>query len=107
VENVGTGIAVDGKYNVYVTGLTDSFDFGDYGKHVGFIPIKNGFQQMPGGNHDAFVAKLDDTGNLIYSSYLGGPYEDGARSIAVDAKGNAYVTGSTFNTSTYQEAPVA
>jgi hypothetical protein len=36
---------------------------------------------------------------LIYSTYLGGSSEDTALSIAVDASGDAYVAGETFNTS--------
>jgi len=48
---------------------------------------------------DAFVTKLDPTGStLVYSTYLGGGDRDGGRGIAVDASGNAYVTGSTNST---------
>ncbi|MGH7455164.1 MAG: SBBP repeat-containing protein, partial [bacterium] len=46
--------------------------------------------------NDAFVTKLDPSGSaLIYSTYLGGSGDDGSRSIAVDASGNAYVSGFT------------
>jgi hypothetical protein len=45
---------------------------------------------------DAFVAKLNATGSgLIYSTYFGGAAEDSGTNIAVDAKGDAYVTGTT------------
>jgi hypothetical protein len=45
---------------------------------------------------DGFVAKLDDTGtNLIYLTYLGGSKDDLVSSVAVDASGNAFVTGFT------------
>jgi hypothetical protein len=48
------------------------------------------------GNTDAFVAKLNPEGNsLVYSTYLGGSRTDFGFGIAVDANGNAYVTGST------------
>ncbi len=44
---------------------------------------------------DAFVAKLDRAGRLVYATYLGGDgYTDG-RGIAVDRSGHAYVTGGT------------
>src|SRR5207249_5625212 len=47
---------------------------------------------------DAFVAKLDPTGStLLYSTYLGGSNFNDATGIAVDAAGNAYVTGSTLS----------
>ncbi len=46
---------------------------------------------------DAFVTKIDPSGSsIVYSTYLGGPYFDGAAGIAVDAAGNAYVSGLTF-----------
>src|SRR5438309_5423356 len=45
---------------------------------------------------DAFVTKLDPAGSmLLYSTYLGGSGDDEGFGIAVDAAGNAYVTGST------------
>ena len=48
---------------------------------------------------DAFVARFDHTGsNLIYATYLGGSGNDGALGLAVDAGGNAYVTGYTDST---------
>jgi hypothetical protein len=56
-------------------------------------------QPKTGGGFDAFVAKLNPTGTaLIYSTYLGGSGSDSATGIAVDASGNAYVTGSTAST---------
>ena len=48
---------------------------------------------------DAFVARFDNLGkNLIYLTYLGGSTDDGALSVAVDAAGNAFVTGFTDST---------
>ncbi|HKQ08116.1 MAG TPA: SBBP repeat-containing protein [Blastocatellia bacterium] len=45
---------------------------------------------------DGFVAKLDAAGAaLTYSTYLGGNEADSCAAIAVDAGGNAYVTGPT------------
>jgi hypothetical protein len=85
----GHGIAVDAAGDMYVTGRTCSTDF----------PIANAFQPTFGGGgvcFDAFVTKLDATGStLIYSTYLGGTGNDIGYGIAVDADGNAYVTGST------------
>ena len=54
-------------------------------------PSYNGFR-------DAFVSKLNATGSaLVYSTYLGGSISTTCgTSIAVDASGNAYVTGVTF-----------
>jgi hypothetical protein len=82
----GYGIAADSAGNAYVTGYTGSTDF----------PIANPLQPSYGGGQDAFVAKLNPAGSaLVYSTYLGGSGEDYAQGIAVDAAGNAYVTGIT------------
>ncbi len=47
-------------------------------------------------NDDAFVAKLNPLGReLIYSTYLGGGANDSGEAIAVDDRGNAFITGFT------------
>ncbi|MGI8958402.1 MAG: SBBP repeat-containing protein [Bryobacteraceae bacterium] len=79
------GIAVDARGQAYVTGRTSSTNF----------PTKNAFQNGLKGGGDAFVTKLCPVGTLVYSSYLGGSSDDQGMGIAVDAHGNAYVTGST------------
>src|SRR5207247_3261131 len=57
------------------------------------------FQRFEGGGlyePDAFVTKLNPLGSaLVYSTYLGGISSDQATGIALDAAGNAYVTGQT------------
>ena len=82
------GIAVDAAGNVYLAGATSSSDF----------PTTPGvFQTTLGGTpYDAFISKLNATGTaLVYSAYLGGSLNDKAFAVAVDAAGNAYVTGQT------------
>ena len=85
--DVGAGIAVDASGNAYVTGVTDSLDFPTAS------PIQPTFG---GGGDDVFAAKLNAAGNaLVYSTYLGGSGRDSGFDMAVDASGNAYVTGNT------------
>ncbi|MGI8955910.1 MAG: SBBP repeat-containing protein [Chthoniobacterales bacterium] len=81
----GFGIAVDPQGNAYITGSTFSLDF----------PIVNPILPRSG-NRDAFVTKINPAGSaLVYSSYLGGGFSEYGAAIAVDAQGNAYVTGTT------------
>lgn len=86
-DDSGISIAVDASGNAYVTGTTNSTDF----------PVTPGaFQTTFAGVEDAFVTKLNTTGTaLIYSTYLGGSGDDEGFSLAIDASGNAYVTGFT------------
>ena len=79
------GIAVDSQGSAYVTGTTDS---------LGFPTTPGAFKTNDFGG--AFVTKLDPTGStLIYSTYLSGTGGTNGTSIAIDATGNAYLTGST------------
>ncbi len=83
----GNSIAVDAAGNAYVTGETSSTDFP---KTAGAL------QASSAGAADAFVTKLNPTGSaLVYSTYLGGNNTDRSYGIAVDADGNAYLTGQT------------
>jgi len=99
--NVGSGIAIDAGGNAYVTGFTSSTDF----------PTTAGAFQTTLGNPNnypnAFVTKLNPSGSApVYSTYLGGNganssgqgLGDQAGGIAIDASGNAYVTGFTAST---------
>lgn len=44
---------------------------------------------------DVLNLPVDNSGDLIYSTFLGGGWSDGGGAIAVDAAGSAYVTGFT------------
>jgi hypothetical protein len=82
-------LSSDNFGNIYLTGLTTSTNF----------PISSALYSTNNGSEDAFVAKLDSTGtNLVYSTYIGGVFNDEAWSIAVDTNGSAYVVGLTSST---------
>jgi len=83
--DAGNGISVDAGGNAYVTGTT---------KSTNFPTTPGAFLSAPG---FGFVTKLDPTGStLVYSTYLDPSTQGGG--IAVDAQGNAYVTGQTGST---------
>jgi len=90
-DDIGHAVGVDAAGNIYVAGSTSSTDF------VGTI-APGGVQSSNGGAYDGFVAKIDPTGTtLLYSTYLGGSGVDEVEGIAVDAAGNAYLTGYTLS----------
>src|SRR5205823_5397093 len=79
-------IALDDPGNAYITGGTESTT----------IPVASGqtpFQSSNAGASDAFVAKIDAAGRLLYSTFLGGTDPDVGAAIAVDTGGNTYVAG--------------
>jgi hypothetical protein len=89
-EDYARSLAVDSSGNAYLTGGTASYDFPTQNPFQATIPVADDPYA------DAFVAKLDSMGNsLIYSTYLGGVSNDNGLGIAVDGRGNAYVTGVT------------
>ena len=84
------GIAVDGSGRAYVCGSTISSDF----------PLQNPYRADPPNsfNNLVFLSRLNAAGTALeYSTYLGGTNHDLANGVAVDAWGNAYVTGQTLS----------
>ena len=76
------GVAVDGAGNTYVTGTSA----GTWG-----TPIR----AFGGGTGDAFVAKFDSSGNLVWSTFLGGSGDDSGYAIELDTDGSVIITGSS------------
>jgi hypothetical protein len=102
-------VAVDSAGNAYLTGATQSSNF----------PVQNPLQfnnknTQFGGN--AFVAKLNAGGLLLYATYLGGSGANGTGNgftggdtgtgIGVDAAGNAYIAGTTSSTDFPTKNPI-
>lgn len=74
-------VAVDMQGNALVAGWFEgSIDFGD------------GPKSIVGGS-DAFLAKFDPMGGVVWSKQLGGPGDQRAMAVAADKLGNAVVTG--------------
>ena len=86
-EEIGYSIAVDPEGNIYLAGLTGSPGF----------PTVRAVQPHFGGVEDGFVCKLAPSGEtILFSTFLGSSRSDTLRGLAVDAFGQAHVTGSTF-----------
>ncbi|HMO84815.1 MAG TPA: SBBP repeat-containing protein [Lacipirellulaceae bacterium] len=76
--SVATTVAVDADGNILVSGGT-----------LGNLAGQNA------GGTDAFVAKYDPQGQLVWARQFGNVGEDRGRSVAVDVDGSVYVTGPT------------
>jgi hypothetical protein len=80
----GIGIAVDTSGSIYVAGYSNA----TWGS-----PIR-----PFAGSDDAFVAKLNDNGDLQWNTFLGGSGADRGTDIALDTSGNVYVAGESNGT---------
>ena len=80
-------VFIDDKGFIYITGSTNSSDF----------PVTKGAFDTSfndrSGSTDAFVAKLDPLGEIIWSTFIGTPTRDVFYNIKVDADGYVYLAG--------------
>ena len=91
MTNFTSAAAVDSTGNLYVVGTTYSTNLPTVGG-LGAPPAKYNGQSKGW----AFVTKVaPDASSLIYSTYIGGTFDDYGYAIAVDSAGSAYVTGQT------------
>lgn len=100
--NYTGGIATDGKGTVYLTGVTNAFDFPTtadaYRRTYG------------GGTFDSYVACIDTntagSASLLYSTYLGGSGLDMGFGVDVTPFGTVHVTGMTESTNFPAVSPI-
>ncbi|HWQ57284.1 MAG TPA: SBBP repeat-containing protein [Bryobacteraceae bacterium] len=85
-NDAGRAIAVDTAGDAYVAGTATG---------AGFPVTPGALRTAPGGLSDAFVARLDATGGLVWSTFLGDSGDDTAAGIAMAPGGGVYVTGYT------------
>ena len=85
IEQIGTsefdtsyGITTDSNGNVYITGGTDG---SLAGVNKGYV--------------DAWIAKYNTHGNLVWSKQIGTSELDVSDSVTTDSNGNVYITGWT------------
>lgn len=72
------GVAADSKGNVYISGNTTG-------------PLAGTYH----GEEDAWVAKYNSSGALVWDRQLGTSSLDESRGVATDSKGNVYISGLT------------
>ncbi len=95
-NDYGNSITLDGLGNVYTTGTFQST--------VDFDPSTGTTNLSSNGSSDAFIQKMDASGNFIWAKSFGGTNGDYGFSIITDGSGNAYTTGG-FESSTVDFDP--
>ncbi len=86
--DTASGIALDPTGNIWIVGSTTSPNF----------PLLGAIQTKPGLGQTGFVVRLDRSGALQFSTYLGGLLgTSGLSSIAAAQDGSVYVAGTTFS----------
>jgi hypothetical protein len=92
--DTANAVALDPAGNVFVAGSASSTNFPTTGDNlVGSLLTTNS-----GGSDVVVTVFAADFSGLLYSAYLGGRQNDFANGIAVDAAGDAYITGQTLST---------
>ena len=87
-QDHANAIAVDAAGNAYIGGWTSSADF----------PLAGAVQSVLRGSRDGFVTKLNASGGVVFSTYLGGSGTDAINAIQADSSGFTYAAGQTTST---------
>lgn len=81
----GLFVTTDPTGNVYTTGYFELT--------ADFNPGAGTFNLVCAGNQDAFISKLDASGNFVWAGAMGGTGYEACYSLALDAAGNMYAAG--------------
>jgi PKD repeat protein/methionine-rich copper-binding protein CopC len=82
----GNGVALDNNENIYIAGYSGS---------TNFPTTSDAYQANKSTSNDAFMSKFNSSGELVYSSFLGGTGQDYGYAITIDKNDNIYITGRT------------
>lgn len=85
----GNGIASDQNENIILSGYSSS--------QVG-VATTGAFQAENGGANDGLLAKFNQNGDLLWSTFFGGYGVEFANGVDCDIDGNIYLTGFTSST---------
>ena len=107
----GLAIAVDGNFYAYVTGevgpnIFPTVTITPPATYPPAFPTTNSFEptfdnigtEYGGSGTNAFITQFNAVGSgVLFSSYLGGDNQTVGNGVAVDASGDAYITGLTYS----------
>ena len=84
------GVTTDKHANIIAAGKTFS---------TGLVATSGSFQDVIGGDMDAFLVKFDSSGNRIWATYYGSDGSDWAAGVQLDTFGHIFIGGCTNSTS--------
>lgn len=96
-QDIGFDLVTDAAGNVYVTG--------NYSSTGDFDPGPGQFTFTSNGASDAYIAKYDPDGNLVWAVSVGGVGVDRGDVIALDQSGNVFVAGRFHETVDFDPGP--
>ncbi|WP_343632685.1 SBBP repeat-containing protein [Fluviicola sp.] len=96
-DDQGRSVTTDASGNVYTTGIFKGT--GDFNPGTGVATLTSN------GGQDVFVQKMDAAGNFLWAKSFGGSSDEYCHSIAIDAAGNVYTTGSFGMTVDFDPGP--
>lgn len=86
--DIAYSCSVDLNGNIFIVGATESTT------SIALL----GHQNVYSDNRDAFLAKFNTSGNLLWSTYYGDLEFEAGKTCATDANGNVYLGGKTTST---------
>jgi uncharacterized protein (TIGR03437 family) len=97
-NDVATSIAISSSGDPVLAGWSDSTNF----------PVTAGALRKTASGREAFVTRLKSGGaSLVFSTLVGGTFDDAASAVAVDAAGDVFLAGYTASRNFMVTAPVA
>jgi len=97
-KNMG-GNGTDAGYSIGLDQSGNLYSTGSFSGTADFDPSASTYNLTSSGStYDIFVSKLDASGNFVWAKKMGNSSMDSGTSLALDASGNVYITGSFGST---------
>lgn len=96
-DGYAASIACSTQGNVFITGVFDAT--------IDFDPGPGVFNLFPNTGYDAFILKLNNSGNLIWAKQISGQADEFGQGIAVDNLENCFITGTFRKLTDFDPGP--
>jgi hypothetical protein len=96
-SNVGYGTYLGGAFTQVNSAAASGGRVFVAGKTQGGLPLMDAAQPAVAGGTDGFVAAFDDSGSLLWSTYLGGSADDSIDLVLPLPDGSVVVVGTTYS----------